>query len=64
MGKGGSSKHEAQLLKQMTKMVLKVISFCSTTCCAITCIINFSSRVSQQYFLCHVTDQRPGYCSY
>lgn len=27
MGKAGQSQHEAQLLKQITKMVLKIISF-------------------------------------
>lgn len=33
MGKSGSSKYEAQLFKQRTTMVLKIISLCSTTCC-------------------------------
>lgn len=45
MGKSGSSKYEAQLFKQNTKMILKIIYLCSTTCSVTICFINFSRNI-------------------
>ena len=55
MAKTGSSKYEAQLFKQRTKMVLKIISLCSTTCCVTTCMINFFQQSNSTIFSvpCH-----------